>query len=78
MSSTRWTVAVASETDVDVRNYLARQGMSENDFSRFIEESVRWRLLDLTFGEARSAFDDLSPEEMDALIEEAVADTRHS
>lgn len=73
---TRWTVNVASETDIDVRTYLAQRGMKKGDLSRFIEESVKWRLFDLTLAEARAGFDDLSPGEMDALIDEAIADVR--
>lgn len=74
--ATRWTVNVASETDIEVRTYLAQRGMKKGDLSRFIEDAVKWRLLDLTLSEARSEFEDLSPEEMDLLIDEAVADAR--
>lgn len=74
--ATRWTVNVATETDIDVRTYLAQRGMKKGDLSRFIEEAVRWRLLDLSLTEARSAFDDLSPGEMETLIDEAVSDAR--
>jgi hypothetical protein len=73
---TRWTVNVAPETDIGVRTYLAQRGMKKGDLSRFIEESVKWRLLDLTLAEARAGFDDLSVDELDSLIEEAVADAR--
>ncbi|MEZ5656837.1 MAG: ribbon-helix-helix domain-containing protein [Sphingobium sp.] len=74
--ATRWTVNVAAETDIEVRTYLAQRGMKKGDLSKFIEEAVKWRLLDLTLSEARSAFEDMSPEEMDHLIEEAVASAR--
>lgn len=73
---TRWTVNVALETDIEVRTYLAQRGMKKGDLSKFIEESVKWRLLELTLSEAREGFEDLSPEEMDMLIDEAVADAR--
>ncbi|MCW6533808.1 ribbon-helix-helix domain-containing protein [Sphingomonas lycopersici] len=73
---TRWTVNVAPETDIEVRTYLAQRGMKKGDLSRFIEESVKWRLLDLTLAEARAGFDDLSIDELDDLIEEAVASAR--
>lgn len=74
--ATRWTVNVAAETDIEVRTYLAQRGMKKGDLSKFIEEAVKWRLLDLTLSEARSAFEDMSPEEMDDLIDEAVASAR--
>lgn len=75
---TRWTVNVASETDIDVRTYLAQRGMKKGDLSRFIEDAVKWRLLDLTLAEARAGFDDLSEADMDSLIEEALADARRN
>lgn len=74
--ATRWTVNVAPETDIEVRTYLAQRGMKKGDLSRFIEESVKWRLLDLTLAEARAGFDDLSVDELDNLIGEAIADAR--
>lgn len=74
--ATRWTVNVAAETDIEVRTYLAQRGMKKGDLSKFIEEAVKWRLLDLTLSEARSVFEDMPPEEMDDLIEEAVASAR--
>jgi hypothetical protein len=75
---TRWTVNVASETDIDVRTYLAQRGMKKGDLSRFIEDAVKWRLLDLTLAEARAGFDDLSEADMGSLIEEALADARRN
>lgn len=75
---TRWTVNVASETDIDVRTYLAQRGMKKGDLSRFIEDAVKWRLLDLTLAETRAGFDDLSEADMSSLIEEALADARRN
>lgn len=74
--TTRWTVSVSRETDIAVRSFLARRGLKKGDLSKFIEEAVKWRILDQTMAEARSRFADLPPEEMDALIEEAVAADR--
>jgi len=73
---TRWTVNVAQETDIEVRTYLAQRGMKKGDLSKFIEEAVKWRLLDLTLADVRAGFEDLSPDEIDSLIDEAVADAR--
>lgn len=75
---TRWTVNVASETDIDVRTYLAQRGMKKGDLSRFIEDAVKWRLLDLTLTEARAGFSDLSKVDMEALVEGALADARRN
>lgn len=73
---TRWTVNVDSQTDIDLRTYLAQRGMKKGDLSKFIEDAVKWRLFDLTLNEARAGFSDLDMGEMDALIEEAVKATR--
>jgi hypothetical protein len=73
---TRWTVNVAQQTDIDVRTYLAQRGMKKGDLSKFIEEAVKWRLLDLTLAEARAGFGDLPQDDLDSLIEEAVSDAR--
>lgn len=76
--ATRWTVNVAAETDIEVRTYLAQRGMKKGDLSRFIEDSVKWRLLDLTLTEARSKFEDMPADDLDDLINEAVADARRN
>lgn len=75
---TRWTVNVAAETDIEVRTYLAQRGMKKGDLSRFIEDSVKWRLLDLTLAEARSKFDDMPVDDLENLIGEAVAEARQN
>jgi hypothetical protein len=46
--------------------------------SRFIEDAVKWRLLDLTLTEARAGFSDLSEVDMEALVEGALADARRN
>lgn len=73
---TRWTVSVSKNTDIAVRSFLAQRGMKKGDLSRFIEEAVKWRVLDQTIAEARSKFEDMAPDELDALIGEAVAAAR--
>ena len=71
--SVRWTVMVDKSTDIDLRSHLAQQGMKKGDLSKFIEEAVRWRLLDLSLAEFRKGFADLSDDEVMALADEAVA-----
>jgi len=73
---TRWTVNVDSRTDIDLRTYLAQRGMKKGDLSKFIEDAVKWRLLDLTMAETREAFADTDAAELDALIDEAVSAAR--
>lgn len=72
----RWTVSVSRETDIAVRTFLAPRGMKKGDLSKFIEEAVKWRVLDQTVAEARGGFADLSPEALEALVDEAVTVTR--
>lgn len=74
--TTRWTVSVSKATDIAVRSFLAQRGLKKGDLSKFIEEAVRWRVLDQTMAEAREKFADLPPAELEALLEEAVAATR--
>ncbi|MFV3130288.1 ribbon-helix-helix domain-containing protein [Niveispirillum sp. KHB5.9] len=73
---TRWTVSVSKDTDDTVRSHLAQRGMKQGDLSRFIEEAVKWRVLDQTMAEARGKFADLPADELDALLDEAVTATR--
>ncbi len=75
-ATTRWTVSVSKETDITVRSFLAQRGMKKGDLSKFIEEAVKWRVLDQTLAEARSKFADMPPDGAEALIDEAVAATR--
>lgn len=71
-TTTRWTVSVSKEADIAVRSFLAQRGLKKGDLSKFIEESVRWRVFDQTVAEARDKFADLSSEELDAMIGDAV------
>jgi len=75
-NNTRWTVKVSKDTDIIVRSFLAQRGLKKGDLSKFIEEAVKWRVLDQTIAEARSKFADLSPEELEGIIDEAVAGSR--
>ena len=75
--SVRWTVVVDKDTDIDLRSFLAEQGMKKGDLSKFIEEAVRWRLFDLSLTEFRKGFADLTEEEAMALADEAVAWARN-
>ena len=74
--TTRWTVSVSKDTDVAVRSFLAQRGLKKGDLSKFIEEAVRWRVLDQTVAEARDKFADLPPDEVEAVIDEAIAAAR--
>jgi len=75
-STIRWTVLVSKQTDTSVRTFLVERGMQEADFSKFIEEAVKWRLFDQTLAKVRSKFAHLPPVEIKALVEEAVSYAR--
>ena len=76
--TTRWTVSVSRDTDISVRSFLAQRGMKKGDLSKFIEDAVKWRVLDQTMAEARGKFADLPSEDLDSLINEAVTATRQA
>lgn len=76
--TTRWTVSVSRDTDVAVRSALARRGMKKGDLSRFIEDAVRWRILDQSMAEARAGFADLPSDAVEALADEAVTAVRQA
>lgn len=76
--TTRWTVSVSKDTDIAVRSFLAQRGMKKGDLSKFIEEAVKWRVLDQTIAAARGRFADMQPEELEALVDEAVAAAREA
>jgi len=76
--TTRWTVSVSKETDVTVRSFLAQRGLKKGDLSKFIEEAVKWRVLDQTVAGARSKFADMPPKELERAIDEAVAAVRRT
>jgi len=74
--SVRWTVKVSKETDVALRTSLAQTGLRKGDLSKFIEEAVRWRVLDRTTSGIRARVGGTGPAELQALIDDAVAHVR--
>jgi hypothetical protein len=74
--TTRLTITWSKEADHALRSFLGVQGMKKGDLSKFIEEAVRWRIFHQTVGEARQAFADVSADELQRMIDEAVEDIR--
>jgi hypothetical protein len=72
----RWTIKVSRETDLSLRTFLGAQGMKKGDLSRFVEEAVRWRVLDQTVQGIKERNRDLSPEELETAIQDAVREVR--
>lgn len=75
-TTTRWTVSVSTDTDIAVRSLLAQRGMKKGDLSKFIEDAVKWRVLDQTVSDARAKFADMPADELEALLSEAVTAAR--
>ena len=74
VTSTRWTLDVSKTTDERLRKYLADAGGATPEaVARFVEDAVQTRLFDLTVHKMKDAFADRSPEEIEGLVEEALA-----
>lgn len=56
----RWNLSIPDETDRAVRAFLGRVGAKKGGLSRFVEDAVRRRILDLTVSQIkdRNAADD--------------------
>ena len=74
--NTRLTITWSKEVDHALRTFLGAQGMKKGDLSKFIEEAVRWRIFHKTVREAQAAFADVSPDELQKMIDESVEDIR--
>lgn len=73
-TTTRWNLVVSRDTDTALRQFLASQGGGrKGDLSRFIEEAVRARMLDLAAEQAKAANAGQPQDQIDAAIEEALA-----
>jgi hypothetical protein len=69
-------VTVSKESDLALRTFLGAKGMRKGDLSKFIEDAVLWRMFRKSVTEARESFSDLSSDETEALVDEAVAAVR--
>ena len=73
MATTRWNVAVSTETDQALRMFLASQGGGrKGDLSRFVEEAVRAHLLELSAEDAKTANAGVSEADLAAMVDEAL------
>ena len=70
---TRWTIEVPDETDRQVREYLSETNGNGSDLSRFVDEAVQEELFRRMLQQVRERNADLSPEDAQALANEAVA-----
>ena len=72
----RWNIKVSKETDLTLRTFLGSRGMKKGDLSKFIEEAVCWRVFHRTVQDIKACNADTDPEELQALIDEAVQEVR--
>ena len=72
----RWSLKVSTETDVDLRTYLAQHGMRKGDLSKFVEEAVRRDILLRTMNDVASQNATASPDAIEVDIAAALRDSR--
>ena len=72
----RLTVTFSRETDLALRAYLGAQGMRKGDLSKFIEESVRWRMFDQAVQGVKARNAEIDPGDIQAAIDEACTAVR--
>ncbi|MBI5900699.1 MAG: hypothetical protein HZB40_15900 [Rhodocyclales bacterium] len=72
----RWTIKVSPETDLSLRGFLGAQGMKKGDLSKFVEDAVRWRMLDRTVQIVKDRNQDMPADMLEAMIDEAVREVR--
>lgn len=75
-SSTRWSVEISKEVADMLRIHLAKSGPRKQDLSKFVEEAVRWRLLDFAAANARPRARRTDPEALQRLIDDALTGVR--
>lgn len=75
-NTARWTIKVSKDTDISLRTNLAQQGMKKGDLSKFIERAVQKEILAQTAADVKQRNVDLSEEELEALVDEAVSAVR--
>jgi len=72
-TATRWSLVVSTATDRALRQFLAAQGGGrKGDLSRFVEEAVQSRILDLSVQQAKAQNAGQTSDVVQAAIEEAL------
>lgn len=72
----RWTIKVSRETDLSLRTLLGAQGMKKGDLSKFVEDAVRWRMLDRRVQCLRNSVRNVPAADLQGAIDEAVREVR--
>ncbi len=69
---TRWNLSIPQKTDRVVRTFLARTGGKKDDLSRFVDDAVRRRVLDLTVRQVKDHYNGYDQREILDLIDDEV------
>lgn len=72
----RWKIVVSEDVDLSLRRHLGVRGMRKGDLSKFIEEAVRWRLLDEKAQEIKSRNKGKPSKRIAAQVEQALSAVR--
>lgn len=73
-ATTRWNLVVSKQTDISLRQFLASEGGGKKgDLSRFVEDTIKERIYDLTAQAIKQENASRTPEEIDNIVEEALA-----
>ena len=72
----RWNIKVSKQTDLTLRTYLGSQGMKKGDLSKFIEQAVRAHVFHRTVQDIKARNADTDPDEIQALVDDAVREVR--
>ena len=72
----RWNIKVSKDTDLTLRTFLGSHGMKKGDLSKFIEDAVRWRVLQRTIEDIRERNAGADPGEVERIVDEAVSEVR--
>lgn len=68
----QWNLTISEKTDKTVRDFLARKGAGDEQLSSFVDKAVRSEILRQTVKEVHSQNADENPEQIQALVDEAV------
>ncbi len=71
-----WTLRVSKDTDVAVRTFLAQRGMKKRELAKFVEEAVRWRVLDQTVAQTKARNAKAPAAQIEAAIDETLQSVR--
>jgi hypothetical protein len=75
-SPVRWNIVVSEEIDLSLRQHLGARGMRKGDLSKFIEDAVRWRLLDEAVQKVKTRNGSVPSKEIDSRVAQALSEVR--